>query len=54
MTDAKFRELDQVNTAVNTSIQPVTDLELYGKVEVWTYPTNKQGIAITSYSSAAF
>jgi predicted transglutaminase-like cysteine proteinase len=43
MTDAKFRELDQVNTAVNTSIQPVTDLELYGKVEVWTYPTNKKG-----------
>jgi len=42
MTDAKFRELDQVNTAVNTSIQPVTDLELYGKVEVWTYPTNKK------------
>ena len=43
MTEAKFRELDQVNTAVNTSIQPVTDLELYGKVEVWTYPTNKKG-----------
>ena len=43
MTDAKFRELDQVNTSVNTSIQPVTDLELYGKVEYWTYPTNKKG-----------
>ncbi len=43
LTAAKFHELDQVNTAVNTSVQPVTDLELYGKVEVWTYPTNKKG-----------
>ena len=32
-----------MNTAVNTSIQPVTDLELYGKVEYWTYPTNNKG-----------
>ena len=32
-----------MNTAVNTSVQPVTDLELYGKVEVWTYPTANKG-----------
>ena len=43
LTSAKFRELDQVNTAVNTRVQPVTDLELYGKVEYWTYPTNNKG-----------
>jgi predicted transglutaminase-like cysteine proteinase len=43
LTSAKFRELDQVNTAVNTRVQPVTDLELYGKVEYWTYPTKNKG-----------
>jgi hypothetical protein len=43
LTAAKFRELDQVNTSVNTSVQPVTDLELYGKVEYWTYPTGHKG-----------
>ena len=43
LTSAKFRELDEVNTAVNTRVQPVTDLELYGKVEYWTYPTKNKG-----------
>jgi predicted transglutaminase-like cysteine proteinase len=44
LTSAKFRELDEVNTAVNTRVQPVTDLELYGKVEYWTYPTKNKGV----------
>ncbi len=43
LTAVKFRELAEVNDAVNTDVQPVTDLELYGKVEVWTYPTNHKG-----------
>jgi predicted transglutaminase-like cysteine proteinase len=43
LTGAKFRELEQVNTQVNTSVQPVTDMELYHKVEYWTYPTNHKG-----------
>jgi predicted transglutaminase-like cysteine proteinase len=43
LTAAKFRELDQVNTEVNTTVQPATDLELYGKVEYWTYPTKHKG-----------
>jgi predicted transglutaminase-like cysteine proteinase len=42
LTPAKFRELDQINAAVNRAVNPITDLELYGKVEVWTYPS-KQG-----------
>jgi len=41
LTAVKFRELDQVNTSVNEAVAPVTDMELYGKVEVWTYPVNK-------------
>jgi predicted transglutaminase-like cysteine proteinase len=43
LTAAKFRELATVNDEVNNAVQPVTDLELYGKVEVWTYPTNHKG-----------
>ena len=41
LTGAKFRELAEVNQAVNDAVTPVTDLELYGKVEVWTYPAAK-------------
>jgi predicted transglutaminase-like cysteine proteinase len=42
LTNAKFAELKEVNNSVNDAVAPVTDLELYGKVEVWTYPV-KQG-----------
>jgi predicted transglutaminase-like cysteine proteinase len=42
LTGAKFAELAKVNTDVNRAISPVTDLQLYGQVEVWTYPV-KQG-----------
>ena len=41
MSPVKFHALEQVNRVVNESVTPVTDLELYGKVEVWTYPTSK-------------
>ncbi len=30
----------QVNTFVNGQIAPVSDMELYGQAEYWTYPTN--------------
>ncbi|HZP10188.1 transglutaminase-like cysteine peptidase [Methyloceanibacter sp.] len=43
LTGAKFRELEQVNMQVNTSVQPMTDMELYHKVEYWTYPTKHKG-----------
>jgi predicted transglutaminase-like cysteine proteinase len=43
LTGAKFRELEQVNTQVNTSVEPVTDMELYHKVEYWTYPSHRKG-----------
>jgi predicted transglutaminase-like cysteine proteinase len=41
LTAAKFHEIEKVNTAVNTAVAPITDLELYGKAEVWTYPNSK-------------
>ncbi|MEX2166998.1 MAG: transglutaminase-like cysteine peptidase [Methyloceanibacter sp.] len=40
---AKLRELEQVNNAVNAAVAPVTDLELHGKVEVWSYPVKGKG-----------
>jgi len=43
LTAAKFREIEEVNTAVNTTVAPMTDLELYGKAEVWAYPTANKG-----------
>jgi predicted transglutaminase-like cysteine proteinase len=41
LTAAKFKELDEVNKSVNTAVAPITDMELYGKVEVWTYPVKE-------------
>jgi predicted transglutaminase-like cysteine proteinase len=41
LTPAKFQQIEEVNSAVNMAITPVTDLELYGRAEVWTYPTTK-------------
>jgi predicted transglutaminase-like cysteine proteinase len=41
LTPAKFGQIEEVNTAVNTEIAPETDLNLYGKPEYWTYPTTK-------------
>jgi predicted transglutaminase-like cysteine proteinase len=43
LTAAKFREIEDVNSAVNTAVAPITDLELYGKAEVWAYPTANKG-----------
>jgi len=42
LTDAKLHELKAVNRSVNDAVAPITDLELYGQVEVWAYP-NGQG-----------
>jgi predicted transglutaminase-like cysteine proteinase len=40
-TPQALSELDEVNRAVNRTIQPATDLELYGVTERWTLPTGK-------------
>jgi predicted transglutaminase-like cysteine proteinase len=31
----------EVNAAVNSLVRPVTDMEMWGKEEVWSYPSNK-------------
>ena len=43
LTPERRAELEQVNRFVNQTIKPVTDLELYGKVEYWNYPTQGKG-----------
>jgi predicted transglutaminase-like cysteine proteinase len=43
LTAAKREEIEKVNDAVNTAVAPITDLELYGKPEVWSYPSGNKG-----------
>jgi predicted transglutaminase-like cysteine proteinase len=43
LTAVKFHEIEEVNSAVNASVAPITDLELYGKPEVWAYPSTNKG-----------
>jgi predicted transglutaminase-like cysteine proteinase len=43
LTPSKFREIVGINNDVNKAIAPVTDLELYGQPEVWSYPTDNRG-----------
>lgn len=39
MTGGKWATVRSVNATVNRSITPMTDKEIYGKDEVWAYPT---------------
>jgi predicted transglutaminase-like cysteine proteinase len=39
MSPERWHLLYQVNAYVNSRVKPVTDLELYGVPEHWTYPT---------------
>lgn len=43
LTAAKLVELDKLNRKINAQITPVTDQELYGVEEFWTYPTDNKG-----------
>jgi predicted transglutaminase-like cysteine proteinase len=38
-----MRELERVNKWVNTHIQPVTDMEHWGVVDQWDYPSDGKG-----------
>jgi len=38
ISQKKWKELNSINIAVNQAVQPVTDLELHGREEVWSYP----------------
>jgi len=37
----RLKELDEINRTVNHTIQPATDLEVYGVNEYWTIPTKR-------------
>lgn len=39
LTQASWSKILQVNTQVNQAIHPRTDMEMWGKEEVWSYPT---------------
>ncbi|MGO7609312.1 transglutaminase-like cysteine peptidase, partial [Rhizobium ruizarguesonis] len=39
MTAASWSFVRSVNATVNRTITPMTDKEIYGKDEVWAYPT---------------
>ncbi|KFL28680.1 transglutaminase-like cysteine peptidase [Paradevosia shaoguanensis] len=43
LTDMRWSQLVQVNAAVNAAVTPVSDKELYGVEEFWTYPTSGYG-----------
>lgn len=38
LTAERWVELNQINTRINVEITPMTDMELYGTPEYWTYP----------------
>lgn len=40
LTDAGWKVVTDVNLALNSAITPVTDEELYGRDEYWSYPVN--------------
>lgn len=43
LTAAKFRDIEQVNRTVNTSVQAITDMDHWGVVDQWDYPTDGKG-----------
>ena len=43
MTPARYAQLDRINRMVNLAVEPVTDQELYGVEEKWTYPVDGKG-----------
>lgn len=38
MTGTLWRELGEINLAVNHAVKPMNDVDIYGKDEVWAYP----------------
>jgi len=43
LTSSAFAQLARINVQVNREIQQVTDLELFGVEEYWTYPVDGKG-----------
>ena len=43
LSRALWSQIVAVNNAVNTRVTPRTDMEIWGREEVWSYPTNSIG-----------
>lgn len=43
LTDAGWQQLVAINEAINASVAPVTDQDLYRVTEFWTYPSSGSG-----------
>lgn len=43
LTEDRWNELIALNERINRQIRPVTDEQLFGKLEYWTYPTGGAG-----------
>lgn len=43
MNSALLRKLTSVTAKVNAAVKPMSDLDIYGKDEVWAYPDNGVG-----------
>ena len=43
MTDALWNRISSVNVAVNAAVRPMSDIDIYGKDEVWAYPDDAVG-----------
>lgn len=40
LTRADWSNVVEINNRVNMTVQPLTDMEIWGRAEVWSYPTN--------------
>lgn len=43
LTEARWNELIAVNAEVNRKVHPMTDADLFGREEYWTYPVDGYG-----------
>jgi predicted transglutaminase-like cysteine proteinase len=43
LTPKRMSELQQINSHVNSSVVEISDLEQYGREDVWTLPTSGKG-----------
>lgn len=43
MTDAQWRAVVSINASVNKAVRPMNDSDIYGKTEVWAFPTDNVG-----------
>lgn len=43
LTDGLMRKLVDVTARVNAAVKPMSDMDIYGKDEVWAYPDNGVG-----------